>query len=136
MRSPINLWKRKWFISGSYNPHESKKVNHLDQIGKILDFNISKYENIILLGGFNCEENDPTMEHFLYTFNLKNLVKHPTCLKNVNNPRTIDLILTNKSKCIFHNNVIETGLSDFHQMPLTVLRFLNVTTLNVKGNHI
>ena len=97
---------------------------------------ISKYENIILLGGFNCEENDPTMEHFLYTFNLKNLVKHPTCLKNVNNPRTIDLILTNKSKCIFHNNVIETGLSDFHQMPLTVLRFLNVTTLNVKGNHI
>ena len=54
----VNLWKRKWFISGSYNPHESKKVNHLNQIGKIPDFNISKYENIILLGGFNCEEND------------------------------------------------------------------------------
>ena len=89
----VNLWKKKWLISGSYNPHESKKVNHFDQIGKILDFNISKYENIILLGDFNCEENDPTMEHFLYTFNLKNLVKHPTCFKNVNNPRTIDLIL-------------------------------------------
>ena len=36
----VNLWKRKRFISGSYNPHESKKANHLDQIGKILDFNM------------------------------------------------------------------------------------------------
>ena len=62
------------------------------------------------------------METFLHTYNLKNLVKSPTCFKNVNNPRTIDLILTNKNKCFFHNDVIETGLFDFHQMPLTVLK--------------
>ena len=82
----------------------------MDQLGKVLDFNIRKYENIVLLGHFNCDESDPAMKNFLYTFNLKNLVKNPTCFKNVNNPRTIDLILNNKNKCFFHNNVIETGL--------------------------
>ena len=32
-------------------------------------------KNIILLGDFNCTESDPKMENFLYTYNLKNLVK-------------------------------------------------------------
>ena len=75
-----------------------------------------------MLGDYNCEESDPVMEKFLHTYNLKNLVNKPTCFKNVNKPCTIDLILTNKNKCFFHNDVIETGLSDFHQMPLTVLK--------------
>ena len=47
------------------------------------------------------------MKTFLHTYNLKNLVKSQTCFKNVNNPRTIDLILTNKNKCFFHNDVID-----------------------------
>ena len=62
------------------------------------------------------------METFLHTYNLKNLVESPTCVKDVNNPRTIDLILTNRNECFFHNDVIGTGLFDFHQMPLTVLK--------------
>ena len=92
----INLWKRKWFICGSYNPQGSKIGHHLCELGKLIDSITSKYENIILLGDFNCTESDPQMENFLYTYNLKNLVKKTTCYKNVNNPSTIDLILTNK----------------------------------------
>ena len=109
----INLWKRKWFICGSYNPHSSKTGHHLGVLGKFLDSSVSKYENIVLLGDFNCVESDSAMENCLYSFNLKNLVKRPTCFKNVINPRTIDF---------FHNDVIETSLSNFHHMPLTVLK--------------
>ena len=110
----INLWKRKWFICGSYNPQENKIIHHLDHVGKLIDFYLSMYENIILLGDYNCEEKHSAMEEFLHTFNLKNLVKKPMCYKSVNNPCTIDLILTNKSKSFFKNDVIEAGLLDFH----------------------
>ena len=117
----INLWKGKWFICGTYNPQDSNIDHHLGQLGKLIDSNISKYENIILLGDFNCTESDSKMENYLYTYNLKNLVK-TTCFKNVNHPSTIDLILTNKQKCFFNNDVMEIGLSDFHLMTLTILR--------------
>ena len=82
-----------------------------------------KYENIVLLGWLELwREWSCNGKHTYNTYNLKNLVNKPTCLKNVNNPRTIYLILTNKNKCFFHNDVIEIGLSDFQQMPLTVLK--------------
>ena len=34
----------------------------------------------------------------------------------------IDLILTNRRKCFPNFNVFETGLSDFHELTLTVLK--------------
>ena len=68
----INLWKRKWFICGSYNPKSSKIGHHLGILGKFVESNMSKYENIVLLGDFNCVENDSAMENFLYSFTLRN----------------------------------------------------------------
>ena len=54
-------------------------------------------------------------------YNLQNLVRCPTCFKS-GNPRSIDLILTDR-KSSFRNTVaIETGLSDFHAMIVTLLK--------------
>ena len=119
----INLWKRKWLLCGSYNPHEGMISYHLQHISKLIDFYISKYDNFLLLGDYNCEVKETPMDNFLCSYNLKNLVKKPTCFKNVNNPRTIDLILTNKSKSFYHTDVLKTGLSDFHKMIVTVQKF-------------
>ena len=94
-----NLWKRKWLLCGNYNPHEGRISYHLENISKLLNFYLSKY-NILLLGDFNCEEKANFMNDFLCTYNLKNLVKKPTCFTNVNNPSIIGLILTNKNKCL------------------------------------
>ena len=80
------LWKRRWLICGSYNPQGSIISHHLDQLGKLLDFNIRKYENIVLLGDYNCEESEPVMEKFLHTYNLKNLVKKRLVLKMSTTP--------------------------------------------------
>ena len=52
---------------------------------------------------------------------LKNLIKEPTCFKS-ENPRCIDLILTNRYRSFQNTATVETGLYDFHKMVLTVLK--------------
>ena len=73
------------------------------------------------MGDFNTEENDENISNFRESYNLKNIVKTPTCFKS-DRPRSIDLILTNRISN-FQNTVwIETGLSDFHCMIATVVK--------------
>ena len=82
----------------------------------------SQYENIILLGDFNCELKEETLSTFRKVRNLKNLIKEPTCYKNPEKPTIIDLILTNKRKCFQHSCTYETGIYDFHKMTITVMK--------------
>ena len=53
---------------------------------------------------------------------LRNLIKEPTCFKNLENPTCIDLILTNKSLSFKNTYVIEIGISDFHKMITAVMK--------------
>ena len=66
--------------------------------------------------------NDKDMQAFCNVLNLKNLVKEPTCFKNIHNPSCIDLILTNRHRSFQHTHVVEVGLSDFHKLVVTVLK--------------
>ena len=66
--------------------------------------------------------SEDAMMDFSDIYNLKNLVKDPTCFKNVENPSSIDLILANRPKSFQKTVVRETGLSDFHKMTVTVLK--------------
>ena len=74
------------------------------------------------MGDFNSEVIEEAMGDFCELFNLKNLVKDPTCYKNPENPSCIDLILTNRQNSFRDTIVIETGLSDFHKLTVTVLK--------------
>ena len=62
------------------------------------------------------------MNDFCNVYNLSNLVKEPTCFKNPDNPSCIDLFLTNRPKCFQSTMTMETGISDFHKMVITVLK--------------
>ena len=62
------------------------------------------------------------MKLFCENYNLKTLIKEPTCYKNPDNPTCIDLILTNVPRSFESTCVLETRLSDFHLMALTVMR--------------
>ena len=62
------------------------------------------------------------MSVFSDTYSLKNLIKEPTCNKKPNKPSCIDLMLTNIPWSFKHSSVIETGLSDFHRMTVTVMK--------------
>ena len=118
----INLRKKKWLLCCSYNPHKSFIVKHLNNLGNVLDRYLPTYDNLLIVGDFNSEVSESAMNEFCKTYNLGNLVKGPTCFKNPTNPSSIDLILTNRPRSFQGTVLIETGLSDFHKMTLTVLK--------------
>ena len=82
----------------------------------------ANYDNILLLGDFNAEINEISMTEFAELYNLKCLVKGSTCFKNPDNPSCIDLFLTNRYNCFQNTSTLETGLSDFHKMAITVMK--------------
>ena len=59
---------------------------------------------------------------FLSTYDLRSLIKVPTCYKNPVKPSCIDLLLTNRPKSFQNSSVLETGLSDFYKMTVTVMK--------------
>ena len=118
----INLFKKTWLIGCSYNPHKSMISSHLTVLSLCLDKFTQQYENIILMGDYNCDPNHTEMADFCEIYGLKNLVKEPTCFKSVEKPTLIDLILTNKPKSFQRTINVESGLSDFHKMTVTVMK--------------
>ena len=118
----ITLRKRKWILFGGYNPMKARISYFLDHVGKSLDKYLGDYDNLLLLGDFNSEVVENSMKEFCGIYNLNNLIKEPTCYKNINNPTSIDVILTNRYMSFCKSQAIETGISDFHKMTVTVLK--------------
>ena len=75
-----------------------------------------------MLGDWNSAVTEKEMKEFCEIYKLDNLVKEPTCFKNNENPSSIDIILTNKKNSFQNTTLIETGLSDFHKMTVTVMK--------------
>ena len=92
----INLRKKKRFFCCSYNPHKNSISTHIDFLRRELDLHSSNYKNFILLGYFNSEMIDSNLKDFCNLYLLKNLIEKPTYFENPENPKTIDLVLTNK----------------------------------------
>ena len=96
----------------SYNPHKNNISNHLENLSKVLNRNLSQYERFLCIGDFNSEITEFAMKNFCDIYHLKNLVNVPTCYKNPLKPSCIDLFLTNCSRSFQDTQVIETGLSE------------------------
>ena len=94
----------------------------MDSVSKSLDIHLNRCENAILLGDFNASIEDSFMKNFCENYDLRSLVKEPTCFKNPENPSCIDLILTNKPRSFIKTGVIETGLCDYHKLVTTVMK--------------
>ena len=118
----INLQNKKMLINCSYNPHKSEIKKHLTALRHSLDSHSSKYDKVLILGDFNVGIEEANMQSFCESYNVKNLIKQSTCYKNPDKPTCIDLILTNVPRMLQSTWVIETRLSDFHLMTMTVMR--------------
>ena len=112
----------KWLLNCSYDLHKNNIGNHLKVLSDFLDSRSSTYEKVLILGDFNKELDDQNVKTFCDSYSLTSLIKQPTCYKNPSHPKCIDLILTNVPQSFQSTCVIETGLSDFHLMTLTVMR--------------
>ena len=62
------------------------------------------------------------MAGFWDTYDLRSLITEPTCYKNPENQTCTDLILTNHPLSFQNSCLLETGLSDFHKMAMTVMK--------------
>ena len=121
----INLRKRKLLLFGTYHSthpdYGMKDYDYFKQVGLALDV-YSNYDSFLLTGDFNIEEDERYLKDFLYEFKARNLVKQKTCFKNIDNPRCIDLFITNCCRSFQNTTTVSTGLSDFHDMIVTVLK--------------
>ena len=117
----LTVRKQNWIFISIYRPPSQPEQYFFCEIGKTLDHFCTKYENIILIGDFNCEAEEDVMNGFMDNYNLQNLVRCPACFKS-GNPQSIDLTLTNGKSSFRKTVAIETGLSVFHAMIVIVLK--------------
>ena len=118
----LNFRKSKWLLFATYHPPCQNIEYYLQNIGSALDKYIKTYDKCLLVGDFNAEVSETKMENFLEAYGLNSLIHEKTCCKSLINPSCIDLLLTNSRNSFKHSTVISTGLSDFHEMILTVLK--------------
>ena len=64
----LNFRKKKWLLSGSYNPNKNNIPNNLQRLTKSLGLYSAKYDNIILPGDFNVSPAEPHMETFCESY--------------------------------------------------------------------
>ena len=114
--------KKKWLLSCSYNLKKALMSNHLAGLSKSIDLNLTKYDQLLFLGDFNARVEDSSGKNFHSSFNLTSMINKPTCFKNPDKPSCKDLILTNFPRSFQNSCVIETGLSDFHKLVVTVMK--------------
>lgn len=62
------------------------------------------------------------MMNFIESYNLRNLIRMPSCFKNPENLSCIDLLLTNSPYSFQSMHVTETDLSYFHKMTVAVMK--------------
>ena len=118
----LTIRNSKWLIMGGYNPHKENISNFLSHVSKELDKFLPSYGKLLLLGDFNSTMSEKEMKEFCDMYGLDNLIKGPTYYKNASNPSSIDVMLTNKKSNFQNSMTLETGLSDFHKMTITVLK--------------
>ena len=117
----LNFRKCKWLLSGTYHPQSQSDEYFSNNLDKALD-TYSRYDKVLLVGDFNTEISEQRIESFLFMHEPCNLVKEKTCFKNMQNLSCIDLLLTNNVYAFQQTIAICTGLSDCHELALTVLK--------------
>ena len=120
----INL-RTYGLLSFSYSPRASFIENHLNRVSRCVDNYSSKYDKFIVMRDFNVETSQIHIKQLCETCNLKNLIKKPTCFKNIDNPSCIGLILPNDYKFFQNLGAFVTGLPDFHKLTYAVIKSLS-----------
>ena len=118
----VNLRKTKWLIFGAYRPPSQSAQYFFKHVGFALDTYRQSYDKFLFAGDFNIEDNQPVLLEFLTNYDSKNLVKEKTCFKNPENPRCIDLFITNSVMRFQNTTTLASGLSDFHKMIVPVCK--------------
>ena len=116
----LNFRKSKWLLGEMYHPPPPDQY-FFNTLDKALDV-YSNCKTVLLIGEFNAQIGETHLDTFLYQHELANINKEPTCYKNSENPSCIDFILSSRPKSCVKTNTVFTGLSDFHELVLSVFK--------------
>ena len=117
----LNLNKYKLLVLGTYHPPNQDNQYYFNNISNSLDLYLREYGRFVLIGDFNMSDSDQCFSDFNSQYDAKNIVKEPTCFKSLNNPSTIDLIVTNTPRSFWNTKTFKNSLSDYHSLVTTVL---------------
>ena len=112
----LNFRKSKWLLFCICHPPAQNDQYFFNCIDKALD-TYSNYDNVLLAGDVNAEDNEPYLSDFLYQDDLYDLV-----LKVHRNQHPL-ISFHQPKKTHFQNTVaVCSGLSDFHKLVIMVLK--------------
>ena len=83
------------------SPPSQEDSYYFDTITMASDIYGELYNKLLLIGDFNAEEKEPCMGGFLYLHNFKNLVKHKTCFKSIENPSCVSSFFSQTASTVF-----------------------------------
>ena len=119
---------KKFFINDVYRPpYNNNKDIFSNELSNTLSHATRKYENILMIGDLNIDTSNRKKDNGNYlsdlcdTLSLKNAITDITCIKSTNEI-SMNVFLTNKSKCFHHISTFETGLSDCHKLIFTFFK--------------
>ena len=106
--------------------HTFTRQCFLNSLTKIIDVFGGKFDNYLIMSGFNLELADTILANFLDSNNLTDLTKTKTFFKG--RQSLTDLILTNRKYSFKNTSSYETGLSNHHHMIYAMLKssFVNI----------
>ena len=112
----IKLKCEKIFIILIYKPPNVNNDTFITQLGLMIDQCYVECKSVFIMGDVNINFKclPDSISSFMTQHDLKNVVKGPTCFKNIDNPSLIDVILTNTPGRIASHLNVSIGVSDFH----------------------
>eukprot|EP00111_Clytia_hemisphaerica_P006864 TCONS_00019845-protein len=117
----LRLKKNSWLILAIYKNPKIKIKQFIEKLSDLMNEFLGRFDRLLVLGDFNTEPSQTDLKQFMDRYNLSNLIQQKTCFKKPEGT-CIDLILTNCKSSLQHSHAVETDLSDFHLMPITMFR--------------
>ena len=117
MTFECNMKGEKWFISAIYRPPNAGLATLECLFSKTYEMMLSESSNIIFIGDLNINAiNENTLlSQLCITYDLKNMIKGPTCFK-ADPPTAIDVVLVSNPRRFKSSLNTTIGISDFHNL--------------------
>ena len=108
----------KVFLILVYRPPDTHVSSLENLLTIIIDKCLLQCKTVFVMGDMNvdCKSSNHLLSDFFDAFDLKNVIKGPTCFKSAINPSLVDVILTNSPCRVLSHLNVNIDLSDFHNI--------------------
>ena len=112
----VKIHHKNMFFLHIYKPPNVNVIHLNNALETMLNNCFSESDSIFVVGDLNVnfKLNPNQLSNICDSYDLKQIIKGPTCFKNVDNPTLLDVILTNAPRSVKQSINISLGISDFH----------------------